>query len=269
MKNVIAYVRVSTDGQVGEDKFGIDSQKNLITAYCVAHDMTVTDWYIDKGESGVKENRPQLDAILYGDVRNPPVEAVVVAKSDRVARDIKLYYYFMMLLEKRGLSLISATEEVVNDDTGLGNVYKALMLFVAEQERNNITKRTSGGRAVKASKGGYSGGRAPYGYAVKDKQLIIVPDEAAIVREIFDRKGKGETYQSIVDTLNGRGVLTKTGKQWAIGSVQSIYENRKTYEGFYRYGKGADWVEGQHEPILKETPSGLLPGAENQRKHLA
>ena len=62
-----------------------------------------------------------------------------------------------MLLEKRGMKLISATEEVVNDDTGLGNVYKALMLFVAEQERNNITKRTSGGRAVKSANGGYSG----------------------------------------------------------------------------------------------------------------
>ena len=156
-----------------------------------------------------------------------------------------------MLLEKRGLSLISATEEVVNDDTGLGNVYKALMLFVAEQERNNITKRTSGGRAMKASKGGYSGGRVPYGYQVLDKRLVIQQDEAEIVREIFARKEKGETYQSIVDALNGRGVLTKTGKKWAIGSVQSIYENRKTYEGFYRYGKNSDWVKGQHEAILQ------------------
>lgn len=251
MKNVIAYVRVSTEGQAMDDKFGIDSQKALITDYCKTHDMAISEWYVDRGESGVKENRPQLDAILYGDVRNPPVEAVVVAKSDRVARDIKLYYYFMMLLEKRGLALISATEEVVNDDTGLGNVYKALMLFVAEQERQNIMKRTSGGRAVKAKRGGYAGGRAPYGYNVLDGRLVVNPDEANIVREIFAKKEKGDTYLGIVSDLNNRGIPTKMGKSWGISAVQSIIENRKTYEGMYRYGKSPEWVKGQHEPILK------------------
>lgn len=250
MKNVVAYVRVSTDNQAGEDRFGIDSQKEIISKYCETHDMGVSAWYIDKGESGVKENRPQLDALLYGEIRNPPVEAVVVAKSDRVARDIKLYYYFMMLFEKRGMKLISATEEVVNDDTGLGNVYKALMLFVAEQERNNITKRTSGGRAVKASQGGYSGGRSPYGYRVENHRLVMIPEEAETVRTIFRMKDGGETYLAICKELNGRGVKNKSGTEFSISTVKTIYENRKVYQGYYKYGKNEEWVEGQHEAIL-------------------
>lgn len=257
MKNVIAYVRVSTDAQAMGDKFGIEAQKELITSYCDSHDMMVSKWFVDKGESGVKENRPQLDAILYGEMKNPPIEAVVVAKSDRMARDIKLYYYFMMLLEKRGMKLISATEEVVNDDTGLGNVYKALMLFVAEQERNNITKRTSGGRAVKSASGGYSGGRTPYGYRAENRQMVIVPEEAETVREIFRMKdAEGMTYRDVTDALNRAGKLNKSGKPFIISTVQTIYENKKVYQGFYRYGKrsnkDAEWVKGQHEPILKE-----------------
>lgn len=248
--NVVAYIRVSTDGQVGEDKFGIDSQKEIVSNYCSAHDMTITDWYVDKGESGVKENRPQLDALLYGEIRNPPVEAVVVAKSDRVARDIKLYYYFMMLLEKKGMKLISATEEVVNDDTGLGNVYKALMLFVAEQERGNITKRTSGGRAVKAARGGYSGGGAPYGYRVENHNLVIIPEEAEIVKKVFELKdGQGYTYQRVCDYFNENGIPTRNGGKYQISTVQYIYERKKFYQGYYKYGKN-DWVEGQHEAIL-------------------
>lgn len=252
MKNVVAYIRVSTEGQAGEDKFGIGSQQEIVMNYCAAHDMTVTDWYIDKGESGVKENRPQLDALLYGEIRNPPVEAVVVAKSDRVARDIKLYYYFMMLFEKKGMKLISATEEVVNDDTGLGNVYKALMLFVAEQERENITKRTSGGRAIKASRGGYAGGRAPFGYRVDNHKLVIEPNEAEIVRTIFDLKdNQGYTYQKVCDYLNGKRIPTRNGGKYIISTIQTIYENRKVYQGFYKYGKDAEWVKGEHEAILK------------------
>lgn len=250
MKNVVAYCRVSTDAQAGEDRFGIESQKEQIMAYCAKNDMQISDWYIDEGESGVKENRPRLDALLYGDIKNPPVEAVIVAKSDRMARDIKLYYYFMMLLEKKGMQLISATESVVNDDTGLGNVYRSLMLFVAEQERSNITRRTSGGRVVKASKGGYAGGRAPYGYEVRDKQLVVVTEEAEVVREIFAMRRDGATYQQVVDTLNAEGKTNKSGGKFSISTVQVILGNEKLYQGMYKYGKAGEWVQGQHEAIL-------------------
>ena len=251
MENVVGYCRVSTDGQVGEDKFGIDSQKDLIMRYCSEHDMQVSDWYIDEGESGVKESRPALDSLLFGEIKNPPVKAVVVAKSDRVAREIKLYFYYMMLLEKKGIHLVSATEEVVNDDTGLGNVYKSLMLFVAEQERKNIMKRTMGGRKQKASGGGYSGGQPPMGYKVENGRLVINEEEADVVRFIFDRKHRGETMLSTVSALNDNGYKTRRGKAFVISTVQSIWNNERTYRGEYKYGDG-EWVKGQHEPILKD-----------------
>lgn len=251
MKNVVAYIRVSTDGQIGEDKFGMESQRAIITEYCSKNDMQVSDWYIDEGESGAKVERPALDEILFGEIKNPPVEAVVVAKSDRMARDIKLYFYYMMLLEKKKIELISATEEVVNDDTGLGNVYKALMLFVAEQERKNITKRTSGGRSIKAARGGYSGGRPPYGYRAQNGTLEVIPEEAENVRYIIHAKDAGATYKEICDTLNAAGKKTRSGSPWPISTVQVVLGNKKLYEGYYRYGKSDEWVKGQHEAILK------------------
>ena len=81
--NVVAYVRVSTDGQLGEDKFGLDAQREQIIEYCAKNDMNILKWYSDEGESGAK-CRPGFDEIVYGDVTNPPYEAVVVAKSDRI-----------------------------------------------------------------------------------------------------------------------------------------------------------------------------------------
>ena len=103
MKNVVGYVRVSTDGQTGEDKFGVESQKEQIMKYCAENNMQVSEWYVDEGESGVKESRPALDRLLFGELQNPPVVAVIVAKSDRMARDIKLYFYYMMLLQKKNI----------------------------------------------------------------------------------------------------------------------------------------------------------------------
>ena len=129
---------------------------------------------------------------------------------------------------------------------------EALTAAMAEVERATITARVSGGRNVKASRGGYSGGRTPYGYKA-DRNLrgmVVVPEQAKVVIEIFDMKREGKTYKQIVDELNRKGYTNKSGGKWAISSVQVILGNEKTYQGFYRYGKNSDWVKGVHEPIL-------------------
>ena len=249
MKNVIAYIRVSTDGQCGEDKFGLDVQREQITEYCARNDMNILKWFMDEGESGAKE-RPGFDEIVYGDVSNPPYEAVIVAKSDRVARDINIYYYYKMLLIKKDVKLISIAEDFGQFGV-FANMLEAFTLCVAEMERENITKRTSSGRKVKASKGGYSGGRPPYGYSPLNGKLVIVPEEAEVVRYIISAKDGGVTYQAICDKLNAEGKTNRSGSKFSISTVQVIVENKPLYQGMYRYGKDAEWVEGEHEPILE------------------
>lgn len=247
--NVIAYTRVSTDGQIGEDKFGLDVQKKTIEEYCAKNDMHILKWYTDEGESGAK-TRPGFDEIVYGEVSNPPYEAVVVAKSDRVARDINIYYYYKMMLTKKNIKLISIAEDFGQFGV-FANMLEAFTLCVAEMERENINKRTSGGRKVKAALGGYSGGRAPMGYKVQNKKLVINPDEAEVVKFIFKHKFAGDSMLGTMNALNAAGYKTRNGKPFVISTVQSIWNNERTYRGEYRYGKNGEWVKGQHEPILK------------------
>ena len=248
--NVVSYIRVSTDGQCGEDKFGLQVQRDKIHEYCNKNDMTIIREYRDEGESGAKE-RPGFDEIVYGEASNPPIEAVVVAKSDRVARDINIYYYYKMMLLKKDIKLISVSEDFGNMGV-FASMLEAFTLCVAEMERDNITKRTSGGRKKKASNGGYSGGQAPMGYKVQDGRLVINEEEAAVVRKIFEWRDGGATLMSIVEELNDEGYHTRKGNKFVISTVQSIVGNRKTYEGLYKYGKDGEWVQGQHEPILKD-----------------
>ena len=250
MKKVAAYIRVSTDGQVGEDKFGLESQREMIKSYCEKNDMSIIKWFTDEGESGAYE-RPGFDAIVYGDVVNPPFEAVVVAKSDRVARDIKVYYYYKMLLTKKDVQLIS-----ISEDFGTFGVFadmlEAFTLCCAQMERENITKRTSGGRAIKAASGGYSGGVCPTGYRAVDRKMVIVPEEAETVRELFRLRDEEHlTLKQTADRLNAQGRVTGNGAKFYPSTVQKIERNRRVYQGQYRYGgEGAKWVDGQHEAIL-------------------
>lgn len=246
--NVAAYIRVSTDGQCGDDKFGLKVQEEQIREYCNNHDMNIISWFRDEGESGAKE-RPGFDEIIYGDVENPPYEAVIVAKSDRVARDINIYYYYKMCLMKKDIKLISLTEDF--EQFGVfAPMLEAFTLCVANMERENITKRTSAGRKAKAKTGGYSGGRAPMGYRIQDGCLVINEEEADVVRKTFELRRSGYTLLGIVDFLNKNGYKTRAGKDFVLSTVQSMINNEKTYQGYYHYGKDGNWVKGQHEAIL-------------------
>ena len=230
--NVVAYTRVSTDGQVGEDKYGLEAQEQEISEYCAANGMNIIKWYSDEGESGAKW-RPGFDDIVFGEVTNPPTEAVVVAKSDRVARDINVYFSYKGLLMRKGIKLIS-----ISEDFGAFGPYapilEAFTAVMAQIERDNINRRMSGGRKVKAMKGGYSGGNPPMGYKIEDGQLVINEAEAPAVRFIFARKANGDSMLSTVDALNDAGFKTRKGNKFVISTVQSIWHKEKTYRGWYK-----------------------------------
>lgn len=249
MDHVIAYVRVSTDAQAKEDKFGVEAQEEQIRSYVESRDdLKIVKWVYDKGESGAKE-RPGFDEIVYGELANPPYQAVLVAKSDRVARDINVYYYYKMMLMKKGIRLIS-----ISEDFGQMGVFatmlEAFTICAAQMERENINKRTSAGRKVKAAKGGYSGGRPPTGYDVVKGELVANEKEANIVKFIFQCRDNGMTMADIMFALNDLGYTTKSGKPFLISSIQKILQNERFYRGEYRYGKLGEWVQGQHRPIL-------------------
>lgn len=252
MKRAVAYCRVSTDGQVGEDKFGIESQMEQIKEYCVKNDIEICNWYIDEGVSGAKEKRPAFDKILSGEVTNPPVQYVIVAKADRISRDISLYYAYKNLLSQLELEIISVAEDWSAQDKLTALILENFLAMAATVERESIKLRTSGGRKQKAKRGGYSGGRAPMGYKVEHGQLVIEPAEAEIVRFIFAEKSKGGSMSGTMKALNEAGYKTRSGKEFVISTVQSIWNNERTYRGEYRYGEDGEWVKGIHEPILED-----------------
>lgn len=250
MKQAIGYCRVSTDGQVGEDKFGLDAQKEQIKLYALSNGYTVVDWAIDEGISGATLDRPALNELLYGDLQNPPIEAVIVAKNDRMSRDMEQYFYVKFSLKKKNISLKSVSEDFGQMGV-FSNVMESLAMFIAEQERINIAKRTTGGRKMKASAGGYSGGRAPYGYRITNGQYEIVSEEADMVVTIFKMLDGGSTLLDTAEWLNDNGYSSRSGKKFYASHIKAIKDNRPVYEGMYKYGD-MDWVKGVHEPILKE-----------------
>lgn len=250
LRNAIGYIRVSTEQQANDDKYGIEVQKKEILMYANDNGYAIVDWKVDT-VSGAKDDRPGLNSILYGDVRNPPFEAVIVFKNDRLARDTKLYFYYLYTLEKKHIKLLSTKEEFA-EGSEFANIYRALLQFVAEQERRNIAIRTSKGRSIKAACGGYSGGKAPFGYKIEFGRLIVEEHEKEIVQYIFKRRAENVPLLTIAGELDDLGYRTRKGTKFQAESIRSILSNKPLYEGMYKYGKDMNWVEGVHEPILKK-----------------
>ena len=249
LKSAIGYIRVSTEQQSGPDSYGVEAQRTAIQSYADENGYEIIEWKEDH-ISGVKGDRPAFNEILGRSVTNPPVQAVIAFKNDRIARDMKLYFYYQFLLEKKDIKLISTCEDF-GEFGDFAGVISAMMIFVAEQERKNISMRTNLGRTRKATEGGYAGGKVPFGYSVRDGALIINEEEARVVRRIFSLVDSGTSYRKTASILNDEGLSTRSGKQFEAATVRSIYLNRKTYEGYYKYGNG-DWVKGKHQPIIEE-----------------
>lgn len=251
---VVGYCRVSTDGQVGKDKYGIEAQQSEINAYCKNNGLKVLRWYVDEAVSGASDisDRPALTQLLNGDIQNPPIEAVIVSKNDRLARNIENFYGFKYLLKRNNIDVISVAEDF--GEFGMYQpIYEAISTAFAQLERNFIAMRMSGGRMAKAAKGGFAGGKAPLGYKAErgSKKLVIEPKEAELVRLIYKLREKDKmTMKQIAETVNGMGYRNRAGKPFAVSGIQSILENKLTYQGFYRYGPNGEWVKGQQEAIL-------------------
>ncbi len=250
MTNTVAYLRVSTQDQAGEDRYGLPAQKQDIASYAQAQGFQVEKWYIDEGVSGGTLDRPGLQQLMK-DASDGGFKTVLVAKMDRVARDLYVSLFVEKELLVSGVEIISVTEPMSGKDP-MNIAFRQLMAVFAELERNMITMRMSGGRRQKALTGGYAGGGAAIGYRAQrgKKVLELDREKAPTVKRVFQLREENPTWtlQELADRLNQEGHTTAQGKAWRKMQVKRVLDRQGFYNGRYIYS-GIE-AQGLHEAIL-------------------
>lgn len=89
-------------------------------------------------------------------------------------------------MQDYGVNLI-CVEDGIDSSKETGKLFISIIAAVAEMERENIRVQTMIGREQKAREGKWNGGFAPYGYKLKNGELVIAEDEVEIIQMIFDR----------------------------------------------------------------------------------
>jgi site-specific DNA recombinase len=260
--NVALYIRVSTTEQA-DSGFSIQAQTKLLQDYATQNNWNIYEIYTDNGISGKSaSNRPALQKLL-NDATQGKFQLVLVWKMNRLARNIIDLLEIVSFLKHHQVSFQSLTEHF-DLSTPLGEFILQMMGAVSGLERKTIAENIQLGRQQRNKQGIYCGSRI-LGYETvttafhskrrKTTELRIVPEEARIVKHIFNMYAAGQGYKAITNFLNKNGLKSKYGKTFSVNTVRSILNN-VVYLGKIRYYdpklQQEIIVDGQHKAIIDQ-----------------
>lgn len=206
------YVRLSVeDKRTRTDS--IETQQMIIAEYLAANpDIDLAHTYIDNGTTGTNFQRPAFQEMLEH-IEAGSINCVIVKDLSRLGRNsIDTGYYIERYFPSRHVRFIAVNEEY--DTEKEHDERDALMIPL----RNMINEAYSIdiGRKIKAQQrqamkdGKFVGARAPYGYRKSPDdchQLIVDPEAAEVVRQMFQWVDEGIGINNIVFKLNEASVL--------------------------------------------------------------
>lgn len=257
------YTRKSTDENLESGFNSLDAQREAAENYIRSQQsegwVALPERYDDGACSGATMERPALQRLL-DDVRSGRVDAIVVYKIDRLSRSLMDFTKLVGELEHLNVSMVSVTQHF-NTTTSMGRLTLNILMSFSEFEREVIGERIRDKIAAEKKRGRWLGGRPPLGFTVdrNARRLVIIPEEAALVRFIFRRFMQLRSVVALVKELNDGGYRTKAwttregkeigGRAWDKSAVYRLLNN-PSYLGLVQHKDKT--YPGEHEAIIDQ-----------------
>jgi site-specific DNA recombinase len=245
------YTRKSTDEGLDMAFNSLDAQREACEAYIASQRgegwVLVGDHYDDGGQSGGSLERPSLQRLL-DDIQAGRIDCVVVYKIDRLTRSLMDFSRLVDLFEKRSVTFVSVTQSF-STTTSMGRLTLNILLSFAQFERELGSERVRDKIAASKKRGIWTGGVVPLGYKAENRQLLVHPDEAEIVRRIFQRFVTLRSITKLLRELDADGTHQRSGRPFDKVVLHKILRNR-TYRGLTVHK--AEAYPGQHDAIIGE-----------------
>lgn len=208
-ENGAIYCRLSQDdGSVGESG-SIQTQKTLLTQYCKEHGIHIADYYCDDGWSGTNFERPEFKRMI-NDIESGRINTVIVKDLSRFGREYaQMGLYIEHYFEQKGVRFI-AVAEGIDSKNGLDNLMLPMTNVINSLYARQASTKTKAAHRARAGSGMYMGSHAPFGYQKDPKDrhhLIVDPDAADVVKDIFQMFADGIGYVRMTKILRERKVL--------------------------------------------------------------
>lgn len=243
---VAILARVSSQRQEQEET--VATQLAFLKKWADLHGHSIVEYYTDEAVSGTIKlaDRPEGSRLIR-DAASPDRkwEAVVVYRLDRLGRSVEVVYEALNAFEAHDIAFVSATEPF-DTSTAVGKMFVGFLALFAEFEKETIRQRCRDGKLRVAGEGTWIGGRPPYGYRLEEKRLVVDPETAAIVQELFVRYLRdGSGLAALAYDLSSRSVPCpsaqrgehwRQGRRWHASTIRDILTNT-IYKGVQYWGK--------------------------------
>lgn len=209
--NVIIYTRVSTQEQA-DSGAGLNAQIDACRAFAKAQGWSVLGEYQDAGVSGTADLDKRAGLMTaIGELKKG--DALLVAKRDRIGRDVMLVKTIERMVAKRKASIHALNGS--NEATPEGALMNTLMDGFAAYEVAVIRARTKAALQSKKARGERMG-KIPFGFQADDDGVHLVPCalEQSALRKISELKNSGYSLQRIANALNSQGVFNRQNNPW-------------------------------------------------------
>jgi site-specific DNA recombinase len=232
------YTRKSSEEGLEQSFNSLDAQREACEAFIASqrHEgwRALPALYDDGGYSGGNLERPALQRLL-DDIQANKVDTIVVYKVDRLTRSLADFAKIVEALDARGVSFVSVTQQF-NTTTSMGRLTLNILLSFAQFEREVTGERIRDKIAASKCKGMWMGGTVPLGYDVKDRKLVVNPDDAKIVVRLFHLYLELGCVSKLKARLDQEGIKSKErtsaagnrsgGTSYYRGALYQILKNR-------------------------------------------
>lgn len=262
-RRVAGYARVSTDSD--EQFTSYKAQIDYYTHFIAEH----ADWdfvkvYTDEGISGLGTKKREGFNEMISDALAGKIDLIVTKSVSRFARNTVDSLTTIRALKDVGCEVYFEKENIWTFDSK-GELLISIMSSLAQEESRSISENVTWGQRKRFADGKVS---LPYkhflGYRKGPDDLPeIVPEEAEIVRRIYDLFMSGMTPFSVAKQLTAEGIRTPAGKEkWQATTVESILTNEK-YKGDARLQKRftADFIKKRIKWNEGEVPQYYVTGS--------
>lgn len=268
-KKVAAYARVSmeTDRMMHSLSTQVSYYSELIQKN---PEWQYVGVYADNFISGTSTGKRTEFQRMVADCEAGKIDIVLTKSISRFARNTVDLLETVRHLKELGIE-VRFEKERINSLSEDGELMLTLLASFAQEESRSISENARWAIQKRFEQGIPNGKFRVYGYRWEDDQLVVVPEEAAIVKRIFqnflDGKSRLETEREFAE----EGITTRDGCRWVDSNIKVVLTNI-TYTGNLllqkefiedplskkrRKNKGQlpqYYVENTHEPIIdKET----------------
>jgi len=258
------YTRKSTSEGLEQEFTSLDNQRESAENYIKSQQhegwTICKELYDDGGFTGANIERPALQRLL-AHIKEGRVNCVVVYKVDRLSRSLLDFSQLLEFFDKNNVVFVSVTQQF-NTNTSMGRLTLNILLSFAQFEREIISERTKDKMGAARRRGQWLGGRTPYGYNKDEKtgKLTILPEEADIVKQIFELYLTGNSTRDVANIINATGRKTReyTAKSGKTFGNRRFTSNRITYilKNYTYLGKvefDGKVYDGQQSAIIDES----------------